>query len=127
MGKLEPFEGKTTSWCGLWWHPEYCGFSSEAISLADIKKFKGKVRLYVRKNKFYNKGENGRPNYCFCLKDANAEVFHLLEVKNDKDLQETERDERLFTYDEVQEIVNRVACYVGGDGCYGMYMVSDFA
>lgn len=81
MGRLEPMNGKQTKWDGLWWHPEYNGFSSGVISLADIRKFKGNVRLYVRKNKFYNNGENGRPNYCFCLKDANSEIFHLMEVE----------------------------------------------
>lgn len=84
MGNLEPIEGKTTSWEGLWWHPEYNGYSSAAISLADLKKFKGKVRLYVRKNKYYSGGENGRPNYHFCLRDANSETFQTLEVEEDR-------------------------------------------
>ena len=86
MGKLEPIDGKQTIWDGLWWHPEYNGFSSRVISLADLKKFKGAVRLYVRKNRFYNNGENGRPNYLFCLKDANADVFRTLEVEEDDSL-----------------------------------------
>lgn len=80
MGKLEPFDKKQTNWEGLWYHPEYSGYSSACISLANLRKFKGNVRLYVRKNKFYNNGENGRPNYHFCLKDADAEVFQTLEV-----------------------------------------------
>ena len=49
MGKLEPYDGKRSRWQGLWWHPEYNGFLSEAFSLADIRKYKGQVRLYVRK------------------------------------------------------------------------------
>ena len=75
MSKLETIDGKATNWCGLWWHPEYNGFSSAPLNLAQLKKFKGTVRLYVRKNKFFNNGENGRPNYTFCLKDANADIF----------------------------------------------------
>ena len=82
MGNLEPFDSKQTKWEGLWWHPEYCGFSSDCINLADLRKFKGNVRLYVRKNKFFNGGENGRPNYHFCIKDANADVFNSLEIED---------------------------------------------
>ena len=85
MGKLEPIDGKRTNWEGLWWHPEYNGFSSAVLSLSDLRKFKGKVRLYVRKNKNFNKGENGRPNYNFCLKDANSETFRALEVEDDEE------------------------------------------
>lgn len=82
MGNLEPFDSKQTKWEGLWWHPEYCGFSSAIINLADLRKFKGNVRLYVRKNKFFNNGENDRPNYHFCIKDANADIFNSLEIED---------------------------------------------
>lgn len=124
MGKLEPFVGKSTKWLGLWWHPEYNGFSSEAINLADVRKFKGNVRLYVRKNKFYNNGENGRPNYNFCLRDANASTFRTLEI--DEDYEENHEETRAFTYGQLQDLVNRVACDAGGSGCYGEYLVTDY-
>ena len=115
--KLEVFDGKTTTWEGLWWHPEYQGFSSACISLSELRKFKGKVRLYVRKNKYFNKGENGRPNYHFCLKDANSEIFHTLEVEDEEAEDDPvpyyengyyydEHGERLYTYDEVQRAIN---------------------
>jgi len=94
MGKLEPFDHKMTAWQGLWWHPEINGYTSAVLSLADIRKFKGNVRLYMRKNKFYNNGENGRPNYNFCLRDAKAEVFNPLEVEEDEET-EHEKIERL--------------------------------
>ena len=80
---MEVFDGKQTRWEGLWWHPEYNGFSSSAISLSDLRKFKGNVRLYVRKNKFYHNGENGRPNYCFSIKSADSPTFKTLEVEED--------------------------------------------
>ncbi len=83
MGKLVTIDGKTTNWEGLWWHPEYNGFSSAVISLSEIRKFKGNIRLYIRKNKYFNNGENGRPNYCFCIKDANSPVFHILEIEEE--------------------------------------------
>ena len=115
MGKLQTIEGKQTGWEGLWWHPEYNGFSSAAISISELKKFKRTVRLYVRKNRYFNGGENGRPNYHFCLKDANSEVFHLLEVEDEKrscywsDEDECYYDEegnRLYTGGEVRCIIN---------------------
>lgn len=123
MGKLEPIDGKRTSWQGLWWHPEYNGFSSACLNLSDLRKFKGNVRLYVRKNKFFNNGENGRPNYVFCLKDAESETFYELDVEEEKG--EEEKGVR-FTYEELQSIINRVACYVGGEGEYGEHLVTDY-
>ena len=116
--KLKPIDGKSTSWAGLWWHPEYNGFSSDAISLANLREFKGNVRLYVRKNKFFNGGENGRPNYTFCLRDANSKTFNLLEIE-DIDLEDAEEDEeeeeRLYTRSEM-EAVKRGACIDGQRG-----------
>ena len=112
MGKLAPIDGKQTTWQGLWWHPEYNGFSSSVLSLADIRKFKGHVRLYVRKNKFFEGGKNGRPNYNFCLKDANSDIFQNWEIEDDiEDDDDTPRDEdgeRLYTEDEVRTIINGV-------------------
>ena len=123
MGRLEPIDGKQTKWEGLWWHPEYNGFSSAVLDLSDLRKFKGRVRLYVRKNKFFNGGENGRPNYNFTLKDSDADVFHILEVEEDEEPGEKTRS---FTYDELQALINRVACDVGGESSYGEYLVTDY-
>lgn len=73
MSKMQTFDKKQTDWQGLWWHPEYANFSSAALSFAQLRKFKGRVRMIVRKNKFYNSGQNNRPNYLFCLADSAAE------------------------------------------------------
>ena len=81
---LKTFENKQTSWEGLWYHPETGGFSSSVINLAKLKEFKGNVRVYVRKNKFYNNGENGRPNYVFSIKDANSDTFSNVNVIDDQ-------------------------------------------
>lgn len=118
MSKLEVFEGKQTTWGGLWYHPETASFSSASIDLSVLKKFKGTVRLYVRKNKFYNKGENGRPNYCFCLKDSASPSFSVIEVEEDKACEKNacyynEDDDccydndgnRLYTYSEVEKAI----------------------
>lgn len=73
MSKLETFDQKTTTWTGLWYHPETLGYTSAALDLSKLKQFKGAVRLYVRKNRFYSGGKNGRPNYVFCIRDAKCE------------------------------------------------------
>jgi formylmethanofuran dehydrogenase subunit E len=88
---METFEKKQTKWEGLWWHPEYNGFSSASINLAKLKAFKGNVRLYVRKNKYFNGGENGRPNYMFSIKDANSDIFKEVDVE---EVEESEEDQK---------------------------------
>lgn len=105
---METMGEKQTKWEGLWWNPKYNGFSSSAISLAELRKFKGKVRLYVRKNKFYNNGENGRPNYHFCFKDVDSETFHILEIEDECVLKDR-YGKRLYTEREVRDIINGTA------------------
>lgn len=82
MSKLETFEGKQTQWTGLWWHPENNIYTSATINLSTLRKFKGTVRLYVRKNPGFKGGMNGRPNYLFCLKDAKTNDEHGIELNN---------------------------------------------
>jgi hypothetical protein len=122
MGKLETFDKKRTQWEGLWWHPECNAFYSKTFSLASIKKFKGTVRLFVRKNRYFNNGENGRPNYQFSIQDSKGATVAEFEVEDIEDREE----ERTYTYEEVQDIINKVACDIGGDGLYGEYLVSDY-
>ena len=140
MGKLEVFDGKQTTWEGLWWHPEYQGFSSAAIDLSQLRKFKGKVRLYVRRNKFFEKGTN-RPNYCFCLKDSKSPTFTEIEIEDDTtvvDVEDhpyqdefgcyyTEDGDRLYTYSEVQHAIDCAAAdgargYGPGDNIVSDYL-----
>ena len=119
---LTPVEGMQTNWVGLWWHPEYSGFSSECIDLSALRKFKGKVRLYMRKNKFYNGGMNGRPNYHFCLKDANSETFVTLEMNEDEDV--SSEDERLYTREEVYKVIHGMEIEYGLE--YGNNLIEDY-
>lgn len=102
MSNLEVIDNKQTSWEGLWLHPESGYFSSAAISLAQLKKFKGSVRLYVKKNRFYNNGENGRPNYVFFLRDSKSEIVRELEVE---DIEDDDDFERYYTEEELQAAI----------------------
>lgn len=86
MGNLEPFDQKRTKWSGLWYHSDTHSFSSPTFSLAELRKFKGRVRLIVRKNRFYNDGENGRPNYVFIFADSKNEKYFDMEVVEDTDI-----------------------------------------
>jgi hypothetical protein len=113
MGKLEVFDGKQTTWEGLWWHSECNYFSSAVISLAQLRKFKGNVRLYVKKNKFFNNGENGRPNYVFCLRDAKSDNVREWEIEDDE-------FERLYTESELQEAIEKAV----EEAVEGMYTYS---
>lgn len=124
MGKLELISNKRTSWEGLWWHPESGYFSSAAINLADLRKFKGIVRLYVRKNRAFEKGTN-RPNYVFSIMDANSESAYDLEIE-DVDVGEEQEEERTYTREEVERVMHG-ACRDGQQG-YSPYdlLVEDY-
>lgn len=124
MGKLEAVDGKISNWIGLWWHPEINCFTSPAINLSELKNFKGVVRLYMRKNKFFKDGLNGRPNYNFCLRDVSSEKTILLEMDDIE--REVDDDERLYTREEVER-VKRGACMDGQRGYYpGDCIIEDY-
>lgn len=70
---MDTYSKKQTNWEGLWHRNGVSGFCSRVIDASELKKFNGSVRIYVRKNKYYNNGKNGRPNYVFCIAEANNE------------------------------------------------------
>ena len=92
---MKVFKNMQTNWCGLWWHPETNSYVSQSINISELRKFKGNVKIVVRKNKFYNNGENKRPNYCFTIRDTASQNF--LELKAEdydiKDMEDAEEDE----------------------------------
>lgn len=122
---MKPYDAKQTKWEGLWYHPEYGGFSSAAFSLSDLREFKGPVRLYVKKNRFFNGGENSRPNYHFTIKDANSQTFHALEVEDENEEIYTDRDgNRLYTEEEVYTIIHGMENEYGLS--YGNDLIEDY-
>lgn len=119
MGKCEPFDQKRTKWQGLWYHPESHSFSSTTLSLADIKKFKGNIRLIVKKNKFYEQGSS-KPNYVFMLVDSDNVKFSPWEVED---------EEKVYTEEEVTSIIKGVIsdCESGnGDAYYCMNRIGEY-
>jgi hypothetical protein len=121
--KLEVFENLQTDWNGLWFHPEVGGFSSAAINLSKLKKFKGAVKFYVRKNRLYKKDTN-RPNYVFCIKGSNSPICSELTIEKDrycyydedKRCYYDEDGKRLYTREEVQYAINESA-FDARNGC----------
>lgn len=105
--KLKSFERQQTTWEGLWYQPEWLGFSSAVINLSKLKAFKGTVILYVRKNKYYKEGSN-RPNYVFSIRDAKSEAPVTPDVigdteyatKDENGVWHTSDGERLYTHSE---------------------------
>lgn len=85
MGNLNPIDGQRTDWQGLWYHPENGCFTSCTFSLADLRKFKGRVKIIVKKNKYYNKGMNGRPNYVFMICDSQNKKYLPLTLIEEED------------------------------------------
>ena len=112
MGKLEPFDQKRTNWQGLWYHKHNYCFTSASINLADLKKYKGCVRLVVRKNRYYNDGQNDRPNYVFMLVDSKAERFRDLEAVDDNDYDSEEEAQAKWwrVWDEYGQLVIAHIC-----------------
>lgn len=113
--KLEAFEAMQTNWCGLWYHPENASYWSSALNLAQLRKFSGNVRIYMKKNKFYEKDGN-RPNYCFCIKSCDSPTFQTVEIEPDEsqyayydrecDLYRRENGDRLYTRDDVRRVIS---------------------
>lgn len=123
--KLESFKSKdktTTAWEGLWWHPENGCFSSKTFDLTGLKQLKGSLKIFIKKNKYYNNGKNGRPNYLFSITASNSGEI------SDTRAEESclNATERMFTYDEVQEIVDRIVHDIGRGELDGKYQIDDF-
>lgn len=101
---MEWFDKKQTEWEGLWYDPKCGCFISPAFNMATLKQFKGFVRLWVTKNRYFEKGTK-KPNYVFCIKDTKSYTGKELTVKDKPDEKfyeyEDEDGNRLYTYDEV--------------------------
>ena len=119
---MDTFDRKQTNWEGLWYQKNGQYFQSAVIDLSKLKDFKGTVRVFVRKNKFYNNGENSRPNYVFCIRDAKSDFEHEIEIEDI----ENDSDERLYTEEEVRRCIHG-ACEDGRHG-YEPYdlLISDY-
>jgi len=128
---MKTFDRKQTNWEGLWWQSDCHYFKSAVFNLSELKQFEGAVRIYVRKNRFFNNGENNRPNYCFCIRDANSEISHELEIleledeiSEDKDFFTDDDGNRLYTEEEVYKVIHGMEIDYGLS--YGNNLIEDY-
>ena len=114
-----------TQWLGLWKTREGV-YSGQTIKRDEIPDH---AKLIVRYNKFYESDSN-RPRFVYCFASGNAEKAITIEITNDEYVTLEDAEELqtryCFTYDELQTLINRVACSAGGDGEYGEHCVGDF-
>ena len=85
-----------TKWGGLWVSSARKSvYVGQVIAKKDIPKY---TRILLMKNKYYKK-DSDRPRYVYCFADAEGYEETCVPV---------ERKERLYTADEVREIVRRI-------------------
>lgn len=106
-----------TKWQGLWAQDRQGLYAGRVIKKADIPPY---TRVVMRYNKFYEKGGN-KPKFIFCFADSAGYEQTCVPLDYEQGT-----NARLYTEEEVQTIINRCACYIGGDGEYGEHLVSDF-
>lgn len=120
--KLEPISTLSTKWLGLWRNSEKEILLSASISLAELRKYKGNVRLIVVKNEHYDNGKNRRPEYLFALRDTSIDKVDVLDIHkcdsyylSEKQIEAICEQYDLYTREQV-ECVMRGACEDGLDG-----------
>ena len=125
MGKFEPIEKKTTPWIGLWWDARKTTMSSPVLNLADLRKFKGTVRIWIMKNRFKTKDTANRPDYVFRITDAKSDNPYDVEVKDLEEHEEYE-EERLYTESEVRSVIAGVVRDAQSGYSAGDLLISDY-
>ena len=120
-----------TKWQGLWAQERQGFYAGYVIKKADIPKY---TRLVLRYNKYYEKDSN-KPRFVYCFADSEGYESKCvpIEIEEEQPYYDAESEEyftgdgeRLYTESEVQDIINRCACSIGGDREYGEHLVSDF-
>lgn len=102
---LDMFDSKKTNWEGLWYQPDMHIYTSRCFTLADLRKFKGNIKILVRKNKFFEK-DSRRPNYQFCICDSRAEKVQSFQVM--KAISEAFENEAYIRLDDAVEVARRL-------------------
>lgn len=77
---MESYDMKRSNWMGLWYDSSTYSYKSAPINLANLREYKGSIRIIARKNKYYDKDSN-RPNMVFMIADAKA-TDNNVEVNN---------------------------------------------
>ena len=106
-----------TKWEGLWKSRDAV-YVSKTIKKADIPKY---TRLIVRQSKYYTADSN-KPRFIFCFAGGNE----LDAITLSKDEYKQLANRYCFTYEQLQELIDKIAYEIGGVTEYGEHIPSDF-
>lgn len=116
----------TTKWMGLWAQERPAFYAGQVIKKSDIPKY---TRIVLRYNKYYEKDSN-RPKFVYCFADSEGYESKCvpLELSEDTDVAYKNKDgiyytsdgERLYTEEDVREIINGTFADVNA-GVYDPY------
>lgn len=110
MTKKIDYTGKRTEWLGLWYNHSSYSYISQAISLAQLRDYKGTVRLVMRKNRYYESGTN-RPNFQIMLCSSKSlDEAHEVTVEEMPKTNDGYDDGELYVPIEDAMRIARVAC-----------------
>ena len=118
-------ESLKTKWEGLWQNREgvYSGYT---IKKTDIPPYS---KLIVRYNRFYEKGSN-KPRFVYMFAQKAAADAITLQIDKDEYISLCDAEEmsgmRCFTDEQLQRLINKIACAIGGERHYGEHLISDF-
>lgn len=114
-----------TKWEGLWQQREGV-YSSKTIRKMDIPKY---AKLIIRYNKYYEKGCN-KPRFVYTFAQRESANAITLKIEKDEYITLVEAEElsnmRCFTDEQLQQLINGIACAVGGESEYGEWIIDDF-
>ena len=109
MAKKIDFTGKRTEWLGIWYNPQSHVYLSEVINLAQLRDYKGSIRMVMRHNRFYEKHSN-RPNFQIMLCDSKSlDEPHEVAVEEILEKSKTYDDGTLYVPIEDAARIARVA------------------
>ena len=114
-----------TQWLGLWRHRDGV-YSGQVIKKSDIP---AHARIIIRYNKYYDK-DSSSPRFVYCFASGDAAKAITIECSKSEYICMSEAEElqymRCFTDEQLQQLINLVACETGGQGEYGEHIISDY-
>lgn len=104
-----------SKWLGLWAQERQGFYAGQVIKKSEIPKF---TRIVLRYNKYYEKDGN-RPRFVYMFADSEGYESKCVPI-------EYQEKDYTFTEEELQNLINHIACVIGGDKEYGEWFISDF-
>ena len=105
-----------TEWKGLWKQDRQGFYAGQVIRKKDIPSY---TRIVLRYNKFYDKEKN-RPKFVYCFADSDGYKEKCIPLE----IEETEEVERLYTAEEVMQVIHGMELEYGLE--YGNNLIEDY-